>query len=51
MQNHPVDLISSLVPSPLVTIGLLEVSIAIAIVVYAGKFLAEKLASEPKDDD
>ena len=51
MQNHPVELISSLVPSPAVTFGLLEVSIAIAIVVYAGRFIVEKLTSEAKDDD
>lgn len=51
MLNHPVELISNLVQSPAVTFGLLEISIAIAIVVYVGKFLAEKIADEREDND
>lgn len=51
MQNHPVELISSLVPSTVVTIGLLEISIAIAIVVYAAKHIAEEISSKREDSD
>lgn len=51
MKDHPVELISSLVPSPIVTVGLLEISIAIAIVIYAAKHVAEKISSQREDSD
>lgn len=46
----PIDLISNLVPSPVVTFGFLEICTAIAIVIYAGKSVYEAL-SESEDSD